>query len=94
MKFVFLEIRSFYHRAPLLHRLCSTQKQISATALAEKIMALRTPEVLRMLEMDDDMDDDMECETDVEEPICEGSDDDLGLEISDEEERLVYSIAL
>ena len=36
------------------------------------------------------MDDDMECETDVEEPICEGSDDDLGLEISDEEERLVY----
>ena len=90
MKFVFLEIRSFYHRAPLLHRLCSTQKQISATAFTEKIMALRTPEVLRMLEMDDDM----ECETDVEEPICEGSDDDLGLEISDEEERLVYSIAL
>ena len=86
MKFVFLEIRSFYHRVPLLHRLGSTQKQISATVLTEKIMALRTPEVLRMLEMDDDM----ECEMDVEEPICEGSDDDLGLEISDEEERLVY----
>ena len=51
MKFVFLEIRSFYHRAPLLHRLCSTQKQISATAVTENIMALRTPEVLRMLEM-------------------------------------------
>ena len=52
----------------------------------KKIMALRTPEVLRMVEMDDDMG----CETDVEEPIGEGSDDDLGLEISDEEERLVY----
>ena len=65
MKFVFLEIRSFYHRAPLLHRLCSTQKQISATALTD-IAHARS---VRMLEMDGDM----ECETDVEEPTCEGS---------------------
>ena len=54
----------------------------------KKIMKFLTPEVLRMLEMDDDM----ECETDVEEPICEGSEDDLGLEISDEEERLAYCV--
>ena len=38
------------------------------------------------------MDDDMECETDGEEPIWEGSEDDLGLEISDEEERLAYCV--
>ena len=38
------------------------------------------------------MDDDMEYESDVEEPICEGSEDDLGLEFSDEEERLVYCV--
>ena len=38
------------------------------------------------------MDDVVECETDVEEPICEGSEEDLGLEISNEEERLTYCV--
>ena len=36
--------------------------------------------------------DDMEYESDVEEPICEESEDDLGLEFSDEEERLAYCV--
>ena len=72
----------------LFHRFISAQKRIYVTALIEKIMALCTPEVLRMLEMDDVV----ECETDVEEPICEGSEEDLGLEISNEEERLTYCV--
>ena len=39
-----------------------------------------------------EVDDDMEYDSDVEEPICEGSEDDLGLEFSDEEERLAYCV--
>ena len=48
-------------------------------------MALRTPDVLRLLE---EIDDDT-IDIDGEEPMCEGSDDDLGMEISDGEEKLV-----
>ena len=48
-------------------------------------MTLRTPDVLRLLqEVDDDTID-----IDGEEPVCEGSDDDLEMEISDGEEKLV-----
>ena len=48
-------------------------------------MTLRTPDVLRLLE---EVDDDT-IDIDGEEPVCEGSDDDLEMEISDGEEKLV-----